>query len=240
MNRLIVANWKMSLGFQQTVNLCTELIKLDVGQTELVICPSMPYLIEVAETLQSASISLGAQDCAHKNIPAFTGGISAAQLQEIGCKYAIVGHSERRINAHETGKDIQDKILNLMGQSITPILCIGEDSISHNARKTEQVISMQLDEINHQIDWSRVVIAYEPVWAIGSGEIPTNGEIEQVATQIRAKVNPYKILYGGSVSSSNIKELSEIDSIDGFLIGSASLKIDEMRLILDATKRQHG
>ncbi|MDF3047401.1 MAG: tpiA [Candidatus Midichloriaceae bacterium] len=231
MKKLIIANWKMALGINESAKLAQEIAKL-AFDSELVICPSYPYLSLVKEAIYNSKVKLGAQDCANRNLPAFTGGVSASQLKELGCEYAIVGHSERRIYAHETAQEIHDKIKSLLEIGITPILCLGEDIISYKAKETKEVISMQLDEIGFEIDWSKVLVAYEPIWAIGTGKVPTNEEIKSVAKIISDKVNPMGIIYGGSVNAENIAQLSAISHVKGFLIGSASTKLQELMDIL--------
>jgi triosephosphate isomerase len=233
MKKLIIANWKMALGINESVTLARDIANL-AFDCELVICPSHPYLFSVKEAISKGKAKLGAQDCANRNVSAFTGGVSAFQLKELGCEYAIVGHSERRIYAHETAQEIHDKIKNLLEAGITPILCLGEDIISYKAKETKEVISMQLDEIGFEIDWSKVIVAYEPIWAIGTGKVPTNDEIESVAKIIADRVNPMGIIYGGSVNAENIAQLSAINHIKGFLIGSASTKLEELIAILSA------
>lgn len=233
MNKLIVANWKMGMGLAESVELAKSISHLNF-ESELVLAPSFPYLIAVREAIAAGSIKLGAQDCASRNVSAFTGGVSAAQLKEIGCSYVIIGHSERRIFANETAQVVHDKIKHVLDKGLIPVLCIGEDIISHKSNETKEVISMQLDEIGFNIDWSRVIVAYEPIWAIGTGEIPTTAEIAEVAGLIIEKVKPMKVLYGGSVSKANAGELSQIKQIDGFLVGSASTKLEELEGILVA------
>ena len=232
-NKLIVANWKMGLDHKQTLKLIEDLTKIQFKNVDLVLCPSSLYLIEALKLVNNSVIKIGAQNCAYKNVNAFTGEISAKQLSEIGCEFSIIGHSERRIYLHENGKEIYDKIMLLTKQAITPIICVGEDNISHNAHKTKQIISMQLEEVDYETDWSKIIIAYEPIWAIGSGVIPEISEIADISNHIKSKVNPLKILYGGSVNAKNIKDLMSISCIDGFLIGSASMRVDELTEILN-------
>lgn len=233
MDKLIVANWKMGLGLKESAELAKSISQLGF-EGDLVLCPGFPYLIAVGDIISASKVKLGAQDCASRNVAAFTGGVSSAQLKELGCSYVIIGHSERRIFAHETAQEVHDKIKHVLDQGLTPVLCIGEDIISHKAEETKEVISMQLAEIGFGIDWSKVIVAYEPIWAIGTGEIPTNSEIAEVAELIIKKVKPMKVLYGGSVSKANASELSQIKQIDGFLVGSASTKIEELKGIVTA------
>ncbi len=231
MGKLIVGNWKMGLDLSESAEIAKNFAKLKFN-TELVLCPSTPYLIPVGSAIATTKIKLGAQDCASRDAAAFTGGTSAAQLKELGCSYCIVGHSERRIFVHETAQEIHDKTKHLIEQSITPILCVGEDVITYKAQRTMEVITIQLDELGFKIDWSKVIVAYEPIWAIGTGKIPTNAELAEVISLIMKTVKPMSVLYGGSVSKNNIAELAKIKDLGGFLIGSASTKVDEMEGIL--------
>jgi triosephosphate isomerase len=137
--------------------------------------------------------------------------------------------------AYETAQEIHDKLVLLLEYGITPILCVGEDHISRKAGVTREVVLMQLEEIGFGIDWSKIIVAYEPVWAVGTGMIPTNSEISEVIEVIDSNVSPFKILYGGSVNKANISELNMIENLDGFLIGSASTKLDEIKDMLKIT-----
>ncbi len=231
MNKLIVANWKMGLKLKETLSLAKSISLLNFSD-DLVLCPSFPYLMAVKDIISLSKINLGGQDCANRTVAAFTGGVSVRQLKELGCAYVIIGHSERRMFVHETAQDVHDKIMHAIDAGVTPILCMGEDIISHKAQETKEVILMQLDEIGFNIDWSKVIVAYEPIWAIGTGEIPTVSEIAEVADLIIQKVKPMRVLYGGSVSKANMRELSAITQIGCFLIGSASTKLEELKGIL--------
>ena len=242
MKKLIIANWKMVLGIRESIKLAQDLAKLTLNY-ELVICPSYPYLFLVKDAICNSKHKLGAQDCANRNLLAFTGGVSAAQLKELGCEYAIVGHSERRIYAHETAQEIHDKIKNLLEIGITPILCLGEDIISYKAKETKEIISMQLDEIGFEIDWSRVIVAYEPIWAIGTGKTASSEQAQDMHAFIRSELvkqygeavaNKISILYGGSVKGNNAVELFAQPDVDGGLVGGASLNAAEFVQIINA------
>ncbi len=230
MNKLIFANWKISLNYTQTISLVKEMVEMDCSN--LIVFPSLLFASEVAQMLQNSNVSLGAQDCASKDTDALTGGIGVGQLNDINCKYCLIGHSERRIFLNESPKILHDKLALLLKYDIIPVLCIGEDHISKKSGVTEEVVMTQLDEISFGIQWDKVIVAYEPVWAIGTGVMPSPEEISEVADLIRSKVKPLKILYGGSVNSANIQELFMIKNIDGFLIGSASTKLEEISKIL--------
>jgi triosephosphate isomerase len=212
------------------LSLCKKLSNIKT-KFNLVVFPSFPYIKEIAQ-LSVGSYLWGGQDCANKNIAAFTGSVSAAQLKELGCSYCIVGHSERRMYCRETATEIRAKIENLLDVNITPILCVGEDQISHKSGKTKNILFNAIDDIGPHIDWSKIIIAYEPIWAIGTGQIPTNEEISFVADFLKKKTSPLAVLYGGSVNSENINNLREIKNIDGFLVGSSSTKFSEMNKML--------
>jgi triosephosphate isomerase len=232
---VIIANWKMSLGRKESRDLAQDLLGLQIREGGLIICPSVLFTCDVGEVIADSVISLGSQDCANKQVDAYTGGVGVKHLRDIGCRYCIVGHSERRMLAYETAQEIHDKLVLLLEYGITPILCVGEDHISRKAGVTREVVLMQLEEIGFGIDWSKIIVAYEPVWAVGTGMIPTNSEISEVIEVIDSNVSPFKILYGGSVNKANISELNMIENLDGFLIGSASTKLDEIKDMLKIT-----
>lgn len=229
--KLIVGNWKMYLGHNASIELAQALAAIPHSDT-LVLCPSSTSLSELVSIGQNKAFFVGAQDVCSKNIDAFTGEIKASTLQEIGATYVIIGHSERRTYVHESGADINQKIVNALAAGLTPILCVGEDKISYKSEKSKEVIAMQLDEIKFDIDWTKVIVAYEPIWSIGTGLIPKTEEIESICRFIHKKTASKAVLYGGSVSSKNIKELRELKGVHGFLIGGASAKLEEMKEIL--------
>lgn len=233
MPKIIVANWKMYLSREESLRLFSSLAKFDMDTkaVKLVVAPSVLWLEGISKLVYATPLALCGQDVSSRQIGAFTGGISCKQLAEIGCTYCIVGHSERRAFMHEVGTEISDKIRALLGFNITPIVCIGEDVISKKSGQALEVISMQLEELGSDIEWGKVIVAYEPVWAIGSGMTPSKEEITNVVTFIKEKVQPMAVLYGGSVSGQNILDIKH--GVDGFLIGFASTKFEELKFIIN-------
>jgi triosephosphate isomerase len=240
MPHLIVANWKMGLTKVASTELAAEIATWTIGEESLVICPSVLFTDTIAQVVAGSCVQVGAQDCANKQLDAFTGGVGAKQLAEIGCKYCIIGHSERRLFAHETPQEIHDKLELLLEYNITPILCVGEDHISRKAGSTREVIAMQLEELDFGLNWNKVIVTYEPIWAIGTGIVPNNHEIEEVIEVILSQISAQRVLYGGSVNGSNISELSTMKKLDGFLVGSASTKPEELKTMLNIVTKNRG
>lgn len=200
---------------------------------KLILCPT--YLNLTVET----DVLLGAQDVSPFEDGAHTGEISAKQLSSIGVKYSIVGHSERRLN--ETEEELFNEIKRLLENNMTPILCIGERKVDREKGSTKAVIGNQLSSVVNYLtenERSNVIIAYEPVWAIGTGEIPTNDEIQEVISFIKSKLLNNKVLYGGSANEENIDELKKIEGIDGYLVGGLSLKPDKLQIFLDKLRQE--
>ncbi|KIM56295.1 hypothetical protein SCLCIDRAFT_1220455 [Scleroderma citrinum Foug A] len=210
--------------------------------TEVVIAPPSLYLIPLQEIV-GENIKISAQNCYWKASGAFTGEISPAQLADAGIPYVIIGHSERRTLFHETSELVAKKTKAALDGSLSVILCVGETLQEREAGKTTGVVEEQLQEVVKVLsesDFSRVVIAYEPVWAIGTGKVATAAQAQEVHAHIRkylskvvspAVAENTRIIYGGSVTASNCKELSTQLDVDGFLVGGASLKPEFVDII---------
>jgi triosephosphate isomerase len=247
--RLVAGNWKMH-GSRDAIQSLVCGIKGGIGginEVNVAVCPPFVYLNEVGAMLEGTSVALGAQDvCQVPTEGAYTGEVSAAMLKECGCKYVIVGHSERRHIYNESDTLVVEKYIAAQQQALTPILCVGETLEQRETGRTQAVIDHQLDALfvlDKGVDsLARAVIAYEPVWAIGTGKTATPAQAQEVHEFIRAKVarhNPgvaagLVILYGGSVKGSNAAELLAMPDIDGGLIGGASLKAGEFLQICAA------
>ncbi|KAJ7677962.1 Triosephosphate isomerase [Mycena polygramma] len=209
---------------------------------EVVVAPPSLYLIPLKETLRK-EIQIAAQNCYFKDSGAFTGEISPAQLKDAGIPYVILGHSERRTLFHETSEIVALKTKAALASSLSVILCIGETLEQRETNQTTKVCSEQLQaavDVLKESDWSKIVIAYEPVWAIGTGKVATSTQAQETHADIRAflskAVSPAvaestRILYGGSVNKGNCKELSTQPDVDGFLVGGASLKPEFVDII---------
>jgi len=214
--------------------------------TEVVICPPAIYLIPVKESIRK-EIKVAAQNCYFKESGAFTGEISPKQLVDAGIPYVLLGHSERRTLFHETSELVATKTRAALDAGLKIILCIGETLQEREAEKTAVVCQAQLKavvDVTKDADWSKIVIAYEPVWAIGTGKVATSAQAQQAHADVRsylakavspAVANEIQILYGGSVTASNCKELATQQDVDGFLVGGASLK-PEFADIINARK----
>lgn len=231
---LVVGNWKMNGSKLQVNDLLQQLTMLlkdiDSG-VESVVCPPNVYLDQAQKIINSTNIEIGAQNIACSQIAAFTGEISPIMLREFGCKYVIIGHSERRALLGESDELIARKFSVALEGGVTPILCVGETQQQQLAGQGYDVVTSQLQVIIDKLGvqaFNNAVIAYEPVWAIGTGLTATPQQAQQMHRHIRALISaPVKILYGGSVNSANAAALFAEPDIDGGLIGGASLKAQD-------------
>lgn len=199
---------------------------------KLILCPTFLNI----SLYKESNILLGAQNVSKTINGAYTGEISASQLKSYDVKYCIIGHSERRRYQKETNEEIGIKAKRLLDNDIIPILCIGETLEERDNNQTEQIIKNQLQEALSNLteeEKNKLIIAYEPVWSIGTGIIPTNEEIITVIGYIKEILNSNKILYGGSANEENISTLKQIETIDGYLLGGLSLKIDKLKVFLE-------
>ena len=238
-NTLIVSNWKMNFNFIQAKNLVTNLKKIKYNKVKLtnVICPQFLLLPTLNEALLKSDFILGAQDIHFELNGAYTGDTSIELVKDYNCKYSIIGHSERRALHNESNGMIKKKVKLCFDNFIIPILCVGESIEQRKKNTYKDFILKQLTGCIQKIKCPELVIAYEPIWSIGTGIIPKVQDIIEVSELIfsflkKEKIDKFQILYGGSVSSSNFREINSIDKINGALIGGASLKIDEMEKIL--------
>ncbi len=242
--KFIAGNWKMHGSKPFVADLLYSLKKTTFKSQVAVFAPFM-YIPYISELLQSSPIQYGAQTVSQFSQGAYTGEVSVAMLKEFGCHYVLVGHSERRELFGETNEIVALKFAAAIAGGLRPILCIGETKTQREANQTEQVIDTQLDAVIAKtgIDaFSQAVIAYEPVWAIGTGLTATPEQAQEIHFYIRQKIgklNPVlaqtiQILYGGSVKANNAKSLFSMPDIDGGLVGGASLKAEEFIAICQA------
>ena len=244
----IAGNWKMNTSSSTAVVLGAALVKKigGVDAVDLAVCPPFVHLGAVGKALGGSKIALGAQDVFYENDGAYTGEVSAAMLLDVGCTYAICGHSERRHVIGETDERINRKLLKCLTEGLRPILCVGELLSERQAGETSDVVSrhvrLGLEGVSGA-DVGRVTIAYEPVWAIGTGAVATVDQAQQVHKMIRgllaelydaATAEKMRIQYGGSVKPENARELLACEDIDGALVGGASLKADDFAAIVQA------
>jgi triosephosphate isomerase (TIM) len=238
---LIAGNWKMNTNWAQATALAKGVVERagDFEDLDLLVCPPSIYLAPVADIVRGSLVALGAQNMYHEANGAYTGELSAAMLLDVGCQYVILGHSERRHILGESDADVNKKTLAALQAGLVPIVCVGELLSERESGQTAAVIRRQFEGslagvAADQVE--RLTIAYEPVWAIGTGKVATPGEAEEVHADLRSLLASHyndqlagkvRILYGGSVKPSNASELLAQPNIDGALIGGASLKVDD-------------
>ncbi|MBD3245791.1 MAG: triose-phosphate isomerase [Candidatus Omnitrophica bacterium] len=237
---LIAGNWKMHKIVSEAVELTKNIVQgvADVSAADVLVCPPFTALAPVYKELESSSVQLGAQNVHWETQGAFTGEVSPLMVKDAGCEYVIVGHSERRQYFGETDQTVNKRLNAVLGVGLIPVLCIGESLQEREAEQTSTVIEKQLrDGLNgiSEEDARQMVIAYEPVWAIGTGKTATPEQAGEVHHAIRAWLSEaysqecaagIRILYGGSVKPGNIGELMTKEDIDGALVGGASLTAD--------------
>ena len=239
-NILIVSNWKMNLNLKESLSLIETLKKqVDTKRTNLthVICPQFLLIPEVSKLIENTNLILGAQDCHYQLNGSFTGDSSITILKDFSCKYVILGHSERRSYYNETNLTVKKKSKICRENGIQPIICVGE---SFKLRKDGSYMNFILNQIEECIEpnLDEVIVAYEPIWAIGTGETPLNKEINEVKEKINLflknskNVKSAKFLYGGSVDSNNFNEIIIGSDSDGALVGGASVKEEEITKII--------
>ena len=248
--QIVAGNWKMNLDLSEADALLQGLIKLQKkfnSNAEVIICPSAPYLGVFAEKLKDHKwLKLGAQNCYFEDSGAYTGEISPLQLKSVSVDYCIVGHSERRDNFDESYEMLSKKTLALINHGITPIFCCGEQLQVRSSNVYREFVMKQIVDSLFSLsaeDIAKVVIAYEPIWAIGTGKTATAEEAQEIHALIRARVasqfgekvaTEISIIYGGSCKPENAKELFSQQDIDGGLIGGASLNADDFCAISNA------
>jgi len=231
--KLVVGNWKMNGSRVANADLLAALKEASPWNADVAVCAPAPYLGEVALSLQGESIGWGAQDCSAHESGAYTGEVSAAMLAEFGCRFVIVGHSERRAYHAESDQLVADKAKVALKHNLTPIVCVGETLAEREAGQTDAVVKRQMSAVIHTLGHciSQVVVAYEPVWAIGTGRTASPEQAQAVHALLRTQLHAatsksaeMQILYGGSVKPDNAGTLFKQPDIDGGLIGGASLK----------------
>ncbi|MEM1262711.1 MAG: triose-phosphate isomerase [Pseudomonadota bacterium] len=242
---LICGNWKMNGSRSANAALVAGIRAASTPQAELAVCPPTPYLGDVADLLAGSTVALGAQDAHAEAAGAFTGDVAVPMLAEFGVRYVIVGHSERRAMHAESDDDVAAKFIAVLDAGLAPILCVGETLDEREAGTTETVVSRQLNAAlaaAGPTDLGAAVVAYEPVWAIGTGRTATPEMAQDVHAHIRALLaahdenaaNSVRVLYGGSMKPQNAAELLAMPDVDGGLIGGASLQADDFVAIAAA------
>ncbi len=250
---LIAGNWKMNKTIPEAINLIN-IIKAGVHKAtdcDVVVCPPYTALAAISELIRDTKIDLGAQDMYCETEGAFTGEISPLMLKDVGCRYVILGHSERRQIFKETDELINKKVVAALKYNLVPILCLGETLEEREARRAFEVVKKQFDHSLKNLkpeEMERVVIAYEPVWAIGTGRTATPEQAEQMHSYIRRLLNEQygemigqkiQIIYGGSVKPDNIAQLTAKPNLDGALVGGASIKAESfIQIVTNASQQE--
>ena len=238
---LVAGNWKMH-GNRTSNRALLDAVVAGTGSLEGVecaVCVPFPYLGEVAAQLAGKRLAWGAQNLSEHAQGAYTGEVSGAMLKEFGCRYVLAGHSERRQLYGETDAIVAAKFAAAAGKGVTPILCVGETLAEREAGRTQEVVGRQLEVVVTATKFDNAVLAYEPVWAIGTGKTASPEQVQEVHAFLRGKVAPgTRILYGGSVKKDNAAALFGMPDVDGGLIGGASLVADDFIAIVRAAQRK--
>ena len=249
--KIVAGNWKMNTLPAEGVELAKGVAagRKDVCDcVTLIVCPPFTHLNSVIETLKGSNIAVGAQDCATEVKGAYTGEVSAEMIAALGCEYVILGHSERRQYYGETSETLNKKMEQVYANGLTPIYCVGENLEEREAGNHFAVCKQQIEEVVFNLteeQFKNLVIAYEPVWAIGTGKTATAEQAQEIHAYIRSVIakqfgkevaDNTSILYGGSCKPSNAKELFANPDVDGGLIGGAALSVADFKGIIDAFK----
>lgn len=247
MKKLVVGNWKMHGSRSANAELLQGLLAADLStsapRADVAVCPPFVYLADAVTALQGSAVAVGSQDVSVQAQGAFTGEVAGPMLRELGVRYAIVGHSERRTYHAESDQLVADKARAALSHGLVPIVCVGETLAEREADQTEAVVGRQLQAVIDTLgaDLARVVVAYEPVWAIGTGKTASPEQAQAVHAFLRARLTAAQadaarvpLLYGGSVKPDNAAELFSQADIDGGLIGGASLKAADFAAIARA------
>jgi triosephosphate isomerase len=251
--KYIIANWKMNLNFTETLSLAKKFKEKFKGfkQGEVAVCPSTLALCEVAKILKGSKVGLGAQNVFWEESGAYTGEVSPEMLAQVGCRYVILGHSERRKYLSENYEIINKKVRAVIkDEKLIPIICIGESWEERKTDRRDFVLVEQLEQALSGVEVfgnQQIIIAYEPIWAIGTGTAIEPAEAEYAHKIIKLALNDivsmrvvsknFSVIYGGSISSKNVKSFADLEGMDGLLVGGASLKVDEfLKIAKEITK----
>jgi triosephosphate isomerase len=244
--KLIAGNWKMNGSLLTNTVLVKQLLAgLETPACEVAICVPSVYLAQMQALIEGSTLGLGAQDVSMHESGAFTGEVSPLMLKDFGVRYCIVGHSERRQYYFETDAQVAAKAKSALAHGMTPIVCVGESLAEREAGKTEEVVKRQLAAVIHANGHciSEIVVAYEPIWAIGTGVTASTEQAQQVHAVLRAQLraatshaDQIRLLYGGSMNAANAAQLLAQPDIDGGLVGGASLKAQDFLAIIAAAR----
>ena len=250
--KIVAGNWKMNMNLQDGIALAKELndtLTAEKPNCGVIICTPFIHLASIAQFLDQNIIGLGAENCADKEKGAYTGEVSAEMVKSTGAQYVILGHSERRGYYNETPEILKEKVLLALKNNLKVIFCIGESLEEREANKQNEVVKAELEGSVFNLsaeEFKNIIVAYEPIWAIGTGKTATADQAEEIHAYIRSVIadkygkeaaEDTSILYGGSCKASNAPELFSKPNIDGGLIGGASLKCADFKGIIDAWKK---
>ena len=246
---IIAGNWKMNCNKEEAIKLVNEITKDNniFNKSEVIIFPSYLMIHQISQIIENKNVKLGAQDCSIYDNGAYTGQVSSDMILDAGCEYVILGHSERRVLCNETSEDISKKFFQAFSSGLNSIICIGENLKERENNKYLSVLEEQIKislsnikEFEMSSVKNKVIIAYEPIWAIGTGKVATNKNIEEVHSFIKHLLkDDFKIgldipiIYGGSVNEDNSLDIFKIKNVDGVLVGGASLKSDSFLKIIN-------
>ena len=231
---VVIANWKMNLTKRDAITFCKKLLALDHTKQHTIILAVPSVYLGLLASIFPSLIFAGQDVSVHKEYGPHTGEISAAMLQSCQVNYSIIGHSERRIGHFDDNQTTKIKVQNCLSTEVTPIICVGEPlEVRKRGEYLPYIKKQLLESIPHGAKDGSFILAYEPIWAIGTGIVPTKEELQEVCECIMDVARPASLVYGGSVNSQNIDTLSEIKSLDGLLVGSASLDSAEFIRIVE-------
>ncbi len=230
--KIFVANWKMQLSLYEQLNyIKNHKDEMHRWKHKIIICPSFPALVSIGHEVHKTEIALGAQSCSEHSVGAYTGQVAAVSLLQAGCSYVLIGHSEERALG-VTNHAIAEKVARVLEVGLIPIVCIGETEQEHKDNKTRHVLTEQLTLVHEVVQKAPFYIAYEPLWAIGSGLIPQHQELEELMAWLKHTNPNAGLLYGGSVTPETIEQLSRTSFIHGFLVGGASTDFQQFKKIV--------
>lgn len=242
--RLVAGNWKMNGlradGLARAAAVAHHVRASAAANYEALLCPPATLLAPIADALAGSGVALGGQDCAVAESGAHTGEVSAAMLADIGCRYVIAGHSERRAGRGESDSVVRAKVEAALAAGLVPIVCVGETEAERRAGRALDAIGAQLAGSAPPGGASRIVVAYEPVWAIGAGRTPAPDEIAEAHAFLRARLPGARLLYGGSVNPANARGIMRVENVDGALVGGASLRAGDFLEICAAAGTPRG
>ncbi len=241
MKNLIAANWKMHFDVKEAEDTAKRMAStIKFNGIDIVVCANFTHLDRLNGIFNAGSIKLGAQNMYFEERGAFTGEVSPLMLKAVGCEYVIIGHSERRHIFNEDDELINKKVKSAIEHNLIPIFCIGETYDEREKKQAFSVIERQIESGLRDVDIENVIVAYEPVWAIGTGVAADMATIDKMHNFVRPFVDDVPILYGGSVKPNNAEELAHIENLNGFLVGGASLKAEDFKEIIEKFTKIKG